>query len=346
MMNKNICLSIFIIMLLFTSPFAVADSISLCSKNVAIAHDNPENQPSVFTTWWNLLLEMLIISGYSGTQDETVYEPRFSKVSSIKAQNYLIGIHPLHNPQRLFEVYEPIVDFLNLNIPEAHFKLEASRNYEEFEKKLYGGYFDFAMPNPYQTVNALKHGYRVFGKMADDQNFRGIILVRRDSTIKRVTDLKGKVVAYPAKTALAATMMPQYYLQTHGININVDIENRYVGSQESAIMNVLEGHVAAGATWPVPWQSFSQKNPELAAQLEVKWQTEALQNNGWVVHKNVPGAIIKHFAATLFRMNQDEQGRIMLAQIPVSRFEAANNATYQPVRRFLQKFSQTVRPVE
>ena len=44
---------------------------------------------------------------------------------------------------------------------------------------------------------------------------------------------------------LAATMMPQYYLHTHGIDVNRDVETRYVGSQESSILNVLRGHVAA-----------------------------------------------------------------------------------------------------
>lgn len=354
-MTKNIRLYIFItfITVLFTSPFAVAaDAQSLKNiagepdKTVAIANDNLENRDSIFTAWWSFLLELPIISGYSGSQTDAVYEPRFSKESRFKVKNYLIGIHPLHNPKRLFEIYAPIVDFLNLHIPEAKFKLEASRNYEEFERKLYNGYFDFAMPNPYQTIKALKHGYRVFGKMADDENFRGIILVRRDSGIKKVTDLKGKAVSYPAATALAATMLPQYYLHTHGININADIENRYVGSQESSIMNVLLGHVAAGATWPVPWQIFSKEKPALARQLEIKWQTKTLQNNGWVVRKDVPGAVAAKFAAALFRLNQDAQGKILLARIPVSRFEAANDATYQPVRAFLEKFSKTVRPVE
>ena len=97
--------------------------------------------------------------------------------------------------------------------------------------------------------------------MGNDEMFRGIILVRKDSGIRKVTDLKGKKVSYPAPTALAATMMPQYYLHTHGIDVNRDIENLYVGSQESSIMNVLRGHVAAGATWSVPWKIFQQENP-------------------------------------------------------------------------------------
>lgn len=314
-------------------------------KTTQISDDAAQSQENAIIKWWKLLSDLPLFAAFN-KQADGIYEPNFSTQNKSNVSKYVIGIHPLHNPKRLFEVYGPIVDFLNVNMPEADFTLEASRNYEEFDKKLYGGHFDFAMPNPYQTVNSLKHGYRVFGKMADDDDFRGIILVRRDSGINTVADLKGKAVSYPAPTALAATMMPQYYFQTHGLDINHDIENLYVGSQESSIINVLRGHVAAGATWPVPWKTFSKENPQLAAQLEVKWQTEPLQNNGWVVRENLPVEVVNKFAALLFNLDQHEQGREMLARIPVSRFEAANNASYGPVQTFITTFSKTVRPLK
>lgn len=324
-----------------TSMEATADK----AKSSQIAEENTESQENVITKWWKLLLDLPLLAD-SSKQSDGVYEPSFSAQPQSKVIKYVIGIHPLHNPKRLFEVYGPIVDYLNANMPEADLIMEASRNYEDFDKKLYNGHFDFAMPNPYQTVNSLKHGYRVFGKMADDEDFRGIILVRRDSGINAVADLKGKAVSYPAPTALAATMMPQYYLQTHGLDINRDIENRYVGSQESSIINVLRGHVAAGATWPVPWKSFSQENPQLASQLEIKWQTEPLQNNGWVVRKDLPTEVADKFATLLFNLNQSAEGRAMLARIPVTRFEAANDDSYGAVQAFIATFIKTVRPLE
>jgi phosphonate transport system substrate-binding protein len=278
--------------------------------------------------------------------DEQTYQPTFSKSQSSTSLEYVVGIHPLHNPKKLFEVYGPIVDHLNATIPNAHFQLEASRNYEEFDKKLYSGYFDFAMPNPYQTVRSIKAGYVVFGKMADDHDFRGIILVRKDAGIRSVLDLKGKKVSYPALTALAATMMPQYYLHTHGLNVNHDIENLYVGSQDSSIMNVYLGQVAAGATWPVPWKAFVKEHPDEAAQLEVKWQTESLVNNGWVARQDIPPKMVNQVAKALFELNASEQGRAILERLPISGFEKANNTTYKPVEDYLDRFSRDVRPIE
>ncbi|MDD2700701.1 MAG: phosphate/phosphite/phosphonate ABC transporter substrate-binding protein [Sideroxydans sp.] len=291
-----------------------------------------------------LLVALLFVA--CGKQEAT-YEPVFSSHAAVAVQKeYVVGIHPLHNPKRLIEVYGPIVDHLNSSIPQVHFRLEASRNYEEFDKKLFSGYFDFAMPNPYQTVRSLDKGYRVFGKMGDDQLFRGIILVRRDSGINKLSDLKGRKVSYPALTALAATMMPQYYLQTHGVDVNRDIENLYVGSQESSIMNVLRGHVAAGATWPVPWITFQQDRPEMAAQLEVKWQTETLPNNGWVVRKDVSPELAQAVGAALVGLNDTAEGRAMVKRLGITRFEIANDEMYAQVRRYLEKFSATVRHIE
>lgn len=289
---------------------------------------------------------LLLLTAACGKSGDSTYQPESGERSPQQTQEYVVGIHPLHNPQRLMELYGPIADYMNRTIPEAHFRLEASRNYEEFEKKLYSGHFAFAMPNPYQTLQSLDHGYRIFGKMCDDEIFRGIILVRRDSDIHEVSDLKGKIVAYPSATALAATMMPQYYLQTHGLDVNRDIENRYVGSQESAIENVLRGHVAAAATWPMPWKNFLAERPEMAAQLEVKWETEPLLNNGWVVRNDVPVALIDKFALALFGLQESEEGRVMLSRLPISCFEPAEDKTYRPVRDFLDAFSKTVRKVK
>jgi phosphonate transport system substrate-binding protein len=291
-----------------------------------------------------LLLSFCLLAACQ-QQDSGGDEPRFSEAAPVLGQEYVFAVHPLHNPVRLFEVYGPVVDYLGRHIAGSRFRLEASRNYGEFEKKLYGRLVAFALPNPYQTLEALRHGYHVIAKMADDHKFTGIILVRRDSGIRQVADLKGKKVAYPAPTALAATMMPQYYLQTHGLDVNRDIENLYVGSQESSIMNVYLGNVAAAATWPLPWESFQREQPGKARELAVQWQTEPLINNSVVARDDVPDELAQEVARLLDTLHSSEEGRAILARMPLSRFEPADDARYQVVADFLQRFSQAVRPL-
>lgn len=295
-----------------------------------------------------LLFGLVAIALLACGQDEgsKTPGPTFAAKAPEGGKEYVFAIHPLHNPVRLFEVYGPLVDYLNRNIPGTVFKLEASHNYEDFEKKLYARQVDFALPNPYQTLNSLGHGYHVIAKMGDDYKFTGVILVRRDSGIKQVADLKGKKVSYPARTALAATMMPQYYLQTHGLDVNRDIENLYVGSQESSIMNVYLGDVAAGATWPLPWEAFQKEYPDKARELEVKWETAPLINNGVVARDDVPEHLAWRVAQLLDTLHTSEEGKTILARMPLSRFELADDQRYRAIEDFLRKFSQTVRPLD
>jgi len=274
------------------------------------------------------------------------YRPEYAPLPGRHAAAYVFAIHPLHNPEQLFEAYLPLIRYLESKIPDAQFTLEASRNYEEFEKKLAARQFHFALPNPYETLHAIEHGYRVFGKVGEDHDFRGIILVRKDSKIRTLADLKGKAVAFPAPTAVAATLLPQYYLQTNGLDVTRDIRALYVGSQESAIMSVLLGTAAAGATWPQPWERFKALSPEQAAALEVRWETPPLVTNSLVVRDDVDKTLLSRVEGVLFTLHQNKEGRRILAGVPVSRIYPANASAYAPVREFLASFNRVVRQLE
>lgn len=289
-----------------------------------------------------LLLGMTMACARSGSGEGG---PRFSRDPLDPRPEYVFAVHPLHNPARLFAVYGPILDRIRTECPDLRIRLEASKDYHTFEEKLDGRRVHFALPNPYQTIRCQAAGYRIFGKMGDDHNFRGIILVRRDSGIDSIRDLKGRSIGYPAPTALAATLMPQYFLQTHGLDVARDTRSVYVGTQESVIMNVYLKLTDAGATWPVPWLKFVEEHPREAGALVIKWQTGTLPNNGLVVRDDVPEAVARSVERILFSLHQDPEGRRMLSRIPLSRFEPADAGTYAPVQAFMKRFSAKVRPM-
>ena len=292
-----------------------------------------------------LFLTLILFMGCENNTPKDAYTPTYASTPAFIRQEYIFGVHPLHNPKRLFEVYQPLMDYLNSQLGEKLFRLEASKNYDEFDNKLFSSHFDFALPNPYQTLKSMEHGYAVFGKMGDDHNFRGIILVRKDSAIQHVSDLKGKTVSFPAPTALAATMMPQRFLHDNGLNITNDIESLYVGSQESSIMNVYLGKSAAASTWPSPWFSFIQERPEVAQELKVMWETPSLLNNGLVVKKSIDSVLVHQISNLLLNLHTHPEGQSILKAMQLSRFEPANNQTYEPVRLFLEAFERDVRTI-
>ncbi len=291
-----------------------------------------------------ILLSVLFFAACEEKNDKA-YEIEYAKTPSFDKKVYIFGVHPLHNPQKLFEIYQPLVDYINKHLIDAKLKLEASRNYASYDKKLFSGYFDISLPNPYQTVIASDLDYNIFAKMADDKNFRGIILVRKDSNIKDIADIKGKAVSYPAPTALAATMMPQEFLYKNGIDINKDIKNLYVGSQESSIMNVYLKKSVAASTWPPPWIAFQKDRPDIAKELTVKWETQPLLNNGLVAKKDFPKHILHTIKTLILDLHNTQNGKKILESMELSRFEKADYNTYDKVREFIKRFEKEIRDI-
>jgi phosphonate transport system substrate-binding protein len=281
------------------------------------------------------------------TRDAESSGPQFgTKPSSSGVPLYRFAIHPLHNPAKLVQAYQPLVDALNARLHGARLALEASRDYANFEEKYRARRPELLLPNPWQTLDAMKVGYHVIAMAGDPGDFKGLIVVPRDSEVKQPVDLKGKRVSYPSPTALAACIMPQYFLQTHGIDVNADIENRYVGSQESSIMNVFLGQTAAGATWPPPWRAFQKEHPLEAAKLKVLWETESLVNNSVMVRADVPAQVAGQVRALLLGLEETTEGKSILEGIGTAHFLPASDEDYDVVRRYVARFENEVRPVE
>lgn len=282
-----------------------------------------------------------ILAGCQSEESQT--EVSFSDSSQVKGEKvYILGVHPLHNPSKLVDVYGPLADYLSQQIPGAKIQVEASKNYPDYDQKIEKEAFDFSLPNPFQTINSLDNDYVVINQVGKSDLFRGLILVRKDSGIDQVKDLQGKKVAYPAPTALAATMMPQLYLQKNGLELT-QTETLYVGSQESSMMNVYLKHTSASATWPIPWLDLQRNKPEIAAELKVAWQTSTLPNNSFMYHsKKVPKEVAMKVQLLLSDLHTHEKGQVMLDRMNVDRVYLADNDTYSPVMDFLKEFKVVV----
>jgi phosphonate transport system substrate-binding protein len=291
-----------------------------------------------------LLISWALVACSPDTPDSTLQYSSTPKASTVRV--YRLAVHPLHNPEKLSAAYQPLVDHLNRQLQGVKIELESSRDYQGFEKKFRQRGPDFLLPNPWQTLKAIQVGYHVIAMAGDASDFKGIILVRKDGGIAQLADLKGKSVSYPSYTALAAAILPQAYLHAHGINIRRDIQNVYVGSQESSIMNVYLKQTAAGATWPPPWRLFQQDHPQEAAQLQVAWETPSLINNSVMVRDDVPAALAQQVTALLLALPQTAQGKVILGNMQTTRFHPSSDASYQVVADYIARFERDVRPVE
>lgn len=287
----------------------------------------------------------LLLNLFACNKQEKTYVPQFSEKKNENISNireYVLAVHPLHNPERLQKLFNPIANYVNQRIKNARLKIEASNSYAEYNEKIKSKTIEFLLPNPYQTLNAKKFGYHVFAKMGDDEVFSGIGLVRIDSGIKNLKDLKNKIITFPAPTALAAAMMPQLYIQNNGLNIKQkEATLKYVGTQESSILAVYHNSAEMGVTWMMAWNSFVKDNPEIAKKLKILFITKPLINNSLMAREDIDKGLIEQIQNIIVNMHKDPEGMKILENIKLSKFESANDQTYRVVENFLNKYKMT-----
>ena len=285
----------------------------------------------------------LFAAGRAGA--EAGGQPRYADQPASAQPVLRLAVHPLHNPRKLVQAYQPLVDLLNRRVPGVRFELEASRDYAAFEAKFRHRGPELLLPNPWQALQAINAGYEVVAMAGEAADFHGLFIVRRDSPLRSPADLKGQAVAYPAPTAVAACLLPQWYLAEQGLDVMREVRHRFVGSQDSAILAALHGEVAAAATWPPPWRAFQKDHPLEAAQLRVVWQTAPLVNNAVMVRSDIDGTLRARIVTVLLALHRQAEGRAVLAGMQTGRIVPADDASYDPMRQFLVQFERRVRAV-
>jgi phosphonate transport system substrate-binding protein len=203
---------------------------------------------------------------------------------------------------------------LEQKIPGTRFQVEASRDYADYEAKIAGRRFHFGLPNPFQTVYSLEHGYHVIAKMTPDEDFRGLIVARADKKIQSPRDLAGKKLCFPPATAVAGTMLPMLWLHEQGLNIK-EFQPAYVDSQFSSSS-------MPSPAITLPASHWARDNPDKAKELVVLWRTDSLPHNAVIARDDVPPALAQKVAAALIGMDKDPE-------LDQSRFKA-DQAHFEP----------------
>jgi phosphonate transport system substrate-binding protein len=287
-------------------------------------------------------LLVAVFCGCDSDDREPPYEPSFAPAPKVghAGVEYTFGVFPLHNAVRLFQVYQPALDAVNASVDGFVLRLQAGKDYRSYEQKLRDKSLAFAVVNPYQAIRAERSGYRIFAKMGGDSRMRGILVVRKDGRVRSFADLPGARISFPARSATAATMMNKVFLKKNGVDVERDMTAVYVGSQDSAVMNVFLGKTDLGGTWPPTWDALAASHPEVVRALEVRWQTESTVSLAVVARADVPDTAVARVADGLVALEHSAQGRRALAAMGIPRYERADTRTYDPFRAFLTEYEQ------
>lgn len=254
-----------------------------------------------------------------------------------RAPTLSFGIDPQKAASKLAEDWSPLLEEIGRRAG-VNLVFHTAPSIPAFEERLSLGRYDLAYMNPYHYV--VFHdtaGYRAFAK-EEGRKIRGIIVVQQDSSYRKIDDLAGRTVAFPAPAAFAASILTQLELEHRGINITA----KFVALHESVYRIVAAGRLEAGGGMS---RTFEAIPPDLRAQLRVLAETPTYTPHAFAAHPRVTPAVITRVRAAMVSLAADESGRrlLNLLAMPMG-FAAAENADWNDIRaldlRQLEKFSK------
>jgi phosphonate transport system substrate-binding protein len=192
---------------------------------------------------------------------------------------------------------------------------------------------DFAFTNHLFSPDRARMGWTVFGR-GNTPPARAQIVVPADSPVRSLAELAGAPVAFPGPEASLGYKMA--YAQLVRRNIPVDVI--FAGNTDAAFTQLFAGKAkAAGASS----QLVDRYHGREGKSFRVLWSSEPYNDLALMVSPRVPADQVRAVAQAFFGMDQDPEGRRILAaaaelvhmETPLS-FVAAGDADYANYRAF------------
>ncbi len=235
-----------------------------------------------------------------------------------------IGVVQQQNASKLAKIWRPILGHLSEETG-LKFRFRTAPSIPEFEERLAAGKYDIAYMNPYHyTEFSKKPGYRAFAK-AKNKNIRGIVVVRKDSNIKELSDFDQQTMAFPAPAAFAASILPRAHFALNNINVTP----KYVSSHDSVYLSVARGIYVGGGGVKRTLETVS---PEIRDQLKVVWTTDPFTSHPLAAHPRLSKETIDLLVKAMLNIENTERGRLLLKQLAWKGIEKADDKRWDDVR--------------
>jgi len=242
------------------------------------------------------------------------------------AETYTFAVTPQFEHRKLFAIWKPIVAELEKRTG-LSFTLITNLSLEEYEQEVGKGTPDFIYVNPYLILQENKsQGY--IPLVRDLTPIHGMLVVRKDSPIRQVSDLNGKTVAFPSPNALGAGLLLRADLDQI---FHIKVVPVYVKSHTSAYMHVLNGLSEAGGGMN---KTLLEQEKSLQDMLRVIYTTREAPSPPIAAHPRVPTEAREKVRRAFLDMAATPQGLAMLAKIPMKQPVSASLDEYLALRKW------------
>ncbi len=245
----------------------------------------------------------------------------------------------LYHPLVMYQKYQPLMEYLSEHTP-YRFELKLSQNYEDIIKFLKTNKVQVALLGGVTYLEAKRqfNVIPILEPLGRDGRpyYRSVFITQEGNTkINRISDLKGKSVAFASDCSTSGNLIPLYELYAKG-RIRLEDLSKHVNLKyhDAVAREILRGEYEAGAVIDSVANKFKGKG------LKIIHISDPIPGLPIVVRADVSPLVVKAIKKALLSLDYNNAGdRKVLNQFDKEfrfGFAEAKDSDYDSIRRMIR----------
>ena len=236
-------------------------------------------------------------------------------VAPAQDRDLRFGFTPVLSEAEMRAEFEPLMAYLSDAIARK-VTLYIAKNYGDLRTQMEAGDVDVGSFSPFAYVDATRGGkVRIIAQSILDGSatYRGLIIARRDSGFRSVSDLESKRFAFVDQKSASGYVYPRAMLVEKGVNPERYFkETLFAGAHDKVIAAVLERRVDAGAIYDGSLGVAKAKGFPVD-ELVTLSSTDPIPHDAIAVRLGLDEALTKKIQAALVDLDKSPAGRAAIA---------------------------------
>jgi phosphonate transport system substrate-binding protein len=244
-----------------------------------------------------------------------------------------IGLIPTESSSHITDRFDNLHRYLEkkLGIP---VELKTSTDYAGVITAMQFKHVDVAYFGPKSYVEAAQRANAecfVMEVLEDGtKGYHGVIIARKDSPYKSITDLRGKTWAFTDPNSTSGTLVPTVYFVK---DLKIDPEKYfskviYSGSHEASILAVKGGKIDAASTNDLDIDRGEGKFWNKEKDFRILWTSKLIPGSNMAYRKELPESLKKALKEAFLSYN-DVEG---LKKLKLKGYVTVTDDVYDPIR--------------
>ena len=264
----------------------------------------------------------------------TVWCSALTLTSVLAAEPVVLGVHPYLLASEILNRFTPLAEHLAATM-DRPVVVSVAPDYDSHIKRIAEGAVDIAYLGPaaYVTLTDVHGPQILLARLVvnGSPQFYGYIVVRTDSPLARLTDLKGKRFAFGDEQSTMSHLVPNAMLAEARVSKQDLAHHAFVGSHENVALSVLAGAFDAGGVKEEIYQAYRDKGIRVLA------KSPPVSEHLFVASTRLSNKETTVVRETLLSLTATAQGRVALKAIKSTADDLAtvSDADYDPLRKMI-----------